>query len=73
MYNCFPFESEEDKKKLSKILVKLDEFAIGEMNEIYKRYVFNSRRQEGDESIDAYLAALHKFAQTCNFFSVYTR
>lgn len=53
-------------------MVKLDEFAIGEMNEIYKRYVF-SRSQEGDESIDAYLAALHMFAQTCNFLPVPTR
>lgn len=45
---------------------KLDEYAIGEVNETYERYVFNSRDQEADESIDAYVAALRKLAQTCN-------
>ena len=67
VYNGLSFESEEDKKKLSKIMEKLDEFAIGEVNETYERYLFNSRNQEGDESIDAYVAALRKLAQTCNF------
>ena len=43
---------------------KLDEFAIGEVSE---RYLFNSRNQEADESIDAYVTALRKLAQTCNF------
>ena len=67
VYNGLPFESEEDKKTLSKIMEKLDEFAIGEVNETYERYVFNSRDQEADESIDAYVTVLRKLAQTCNF------
>ena len=67
VYNGLPFESEEDKKTLSKIMEKLDEFAIGEVNETYERYVFNSRNQEADESIDAYVTVLRKLAQTCNF------
>ena len=66
VYNGLSFKSEEDKKKLSKIMEKLDEFAIGEVNETYERYLFSSRNQEGDESIDAYVAALLKLAQTCN-------
>ena len=69
VYNGLSFATEEDKKKLSKIMEKLDEFAIGEVNETYERYVFNSRDQEADESIDAYVAALHKLAQTCNLCS----
>lgn len=67
VYNGLSFESEEDKTKLSKIMEKLDEFAIGEVNETYERYVFNSRSQEAEESIDAYVAALRKLAHTCNF------
>lgn len=66
IYNGLSFATEEDKKKLSKIMEKLDEYAIGEVNETYERYVFNSRDQEADESIDAYVAALRKLAQTCN-------
>lgn len=67
MFNGLSFDSEEDKKKLPNIMEKLDEFAIVEVNETYERYVFNSRNQEADESIDAYVAALRKLAQTCNF------
>ena len=59
--------SEEDKKTLSKIMEKLYEFAIGEVNETYEKYVFNSRDQEADESIDAYVTVLPKLAQTYNF------
>ena len=68
-YSCLSFATEEDKKKLSKVMEKLDEFAIGEVNETYERYVFNSRDQEADESIDAYVAALRKSALTCNLCS----
>ena len=54
-YNGLSFATEEDKKKLLKVMEKLDEFAIAEVNETYERYVFNSRNQEADESIDAYV------------------
>ena len=46
---------------------KLDEFAIREVIETYERYIFNSRNRESDETIDVYVAALRKLAQTCNF------
>ena len=49
------FANERDKTKLSKIMEKLDEFTISEINETYERYVFNSRSQESEESIDVYL------------------
>ena len=52
VYNGLSFAT-VDKKKLSKIMEKLDEFAIGEVNETYERYMFNSRDQEADESIDS--------------------
>ena len=42
---------------------------IGEVNETYERYMFNSRDQEADEFIDAYVAALRKSALTCNLCS----
>ena len=67
VYNGLSFDSEEDKKKLPKIMEKLDEFAIGKVNGTYETYVFNSRNQEADESINAYVAPLRKLAQTCNF------
>ena len=35
VYNGLPFATEEDKTNLSKIMEKLDEFAIGGVNETY--------------------------------------
>ena len=49
------------RKTLSKIVEKFDEFAIGEVNETYER------NQGQDESIDAYVACLRSLAQTCGF------
>jgi len=55
------------RKTLSKIIEKFDEFAIGEVNETYERYVFNGRNQGQDESIDTYIAALRSLVKTCGF------
>ena len=43
---------------------KFDEYTIGEVNETYKSYVFNSRNQDGAEPTDA---DLRKLMKTCNF------
>jgi len=51
--------------KNSRNLTILDK--IGETNDIYERYVFNSRDQKESESIDAYLGELRTLAQSCNF------
>ena len=56
-----------DRLTLSKIIEKLDEFTIGEVNETYKRYIFNRRNQDQDESINAYITALQSLVKTCGF------
>ena len=66
IYNGMSF-TEDEPGKLDVIMDKFDEFTIGEVNETYERYVFNSRNQEEDESIDAYVAILRTLARTCNF------
>ena len=58
IYNGLAFASDEDGKSLTKIF---------EINETYKRYIFNSRNQKPDESIDAYVTAFRNLAKTCNF------
>ena len=40
---------------------------IGELNETFERYTFNSRNQQENESIDAYVTALRTLTKTCNF------
>ena len=53
---------------LSKIVEKFEEFCIGETNETYERFMFNRRNQEENESIEQYVTAIRKLAQTCNYF-----
>ena len=66
IYNSFDL-SKENRKKLSEIFKGFDNFAIGETNETYEGYVFNSRDQKEGEAIDAYVGQLRTLAQSCNF------
>ena len=67
IFNGFQFDTPEDRNNLSKIIEKFDQYTIGELNEAFERYNFNSRNQEENESIDAYVTALRTLAKTCNF------
>ena len=65
MKTCNSFDTDESKT-LIEILEAFESFAIG-ANETYERFLFNSRNQRGDESIDSFVADLRVMAQTCNF------
>ena len=65
IYNGMQFANETDRCTLSKIIEKFDEFTIGEVNETYKRFIFNGRNQGQDKSIDAYITALWSLVKTC--------
>ena len=67
IFNGMSFSKSSDREKVECIIAKFDEFTIGEVNETYERYVFNSRNQSPEESIDAYIAIIRTLAQTCNF------
>ena len=54
-------------KMMAKIIEKFDQFTIGELNETFERYTFNSRNQEENKSTNAYVTALPTLAKTCNF------
>ena len=56
-----------DKSKLKCISAAFKVFAVGELNETYERYMFNTRDQKEDESIDCYVTALRTLAKTCKF------
>ena len=65
-FNTFDL-TEDNKGNLGTIIAAFDKFAIGEKNETYERYKFNSRDQKENESISAYITELRMLAQTCNF------
>ena len=45
---------------------KLEQQIVGQINETYERYMFNSRDQN-NESIDMYINDLRNLARNCNF------
>ncbi|XP_046573846.1 uncharacterized protein K02A2.6-like [Haliotis rubra] len=61
------FDSENDRRKVEKILDKLEAYCIGETNETWERFNFNKRNQEHFESVDTYVATLRTLAKTCNY------
>ena len=65
-YNSFDM-SEENPWKLAEIIKEFDNYAVGETNETYEHYIFNSREQKEGEPIDSYVAELRALAQSCNF------
>ena len=43
--------SEENRRKLTEIIKEFDNYAVGETNERYERYLFNSRERKENETI----------------------
>lgn len=60
-------ETPESSKVLNSVVQKLEEFCIGQTNETFERYVFDSRSQREGESIDQFVSSLRKVAKSCNF------
>jgi len=52
IYNGFTFDSTEANRTVDETLQKFDDFAIGDVNETYERYVFHSRHQSEGESFE---------------------
>jgi hypothetical protein len=67
IYNGMKFESGENAKKTSDIILKFDKHFLGESKEFFERFQFNRRCQESGESIEQYLSELRNKARTCGF------
>lgn len=67
IHNGLPFQSEDEKKNLAKILELWESYCLGKTNIIYERYRFNNRNQDVGESIDTYASNLRSLSDTCNF------
>ena len=66
-FNTFKFATESDKKKFDKVKEQFENYCKGKKNTTYERYVFNNRFPEEGESFDAYVTALKRLADTCEF------
>ena len=63
----FSWENEEDKRKVTKILEKIEAHCIPRRNITWERHMFNTRRQRYGETTDQYVTDLKTKAQTCEF------
>ena len=70
LYHSLPFANVGEKANVSKVVEYLEEYFVGKRNEIFERYVFNSRQQQDGESVQQYIAALRKQAAFCRFESI---
>ena len=68
IFDGLSFDTEADRQDITKVLEKLEAYCIGETNETYERYVFNTRDQQQGESFDSYLSALRSLIKTCGNF-----
>ena len=67
IYEGVTFNPPESSKVLDSVVQKFEEYCIGQTNETFERYLFHSRSQKEDESIDHYVSALRTLAKSCNF------
>lgn len=67
VHNGLPFQNDEQKADINKVLELWENHCLGKTNIIYKRYKFNNRSQEQPEPIDNYVTALRALAETCEF------
>lgn len=67
IHNGLPFQSEEEKQNIEKVIELWNSYCIGKTNTIYERYKFNNRFQEATETVDTYSAAIRTLADTCEF------
>ena len=67
IYNTFTWTVEGDKKNISKILEKFEEYCTPRKNITWERHIFNTKVQQPGESIDHYATDLRKKASSCEF------
>lgn len=67
LYEGFTFPPPGAQRTTEELIQAFDEFAIGDSDETFERYTFNSRTQEEGESVDNFYALLRVLVNTCNF------
>ena len=67
VYNSLDFANEEEQYDIDLVLAKMTEFCRGVVNETYERYLFNTRSQRDNQSIDEFYSALLALSKNCSF------
>ena len=67
VYNGFHFTTDESSRTVKDISDRFHEFAVGEVNETYERFMFNKRCQEEGELFDKFLSDLRTLVKSCSY------
>ena len=67
IFEGLDFASEDKRTKFDIVVKKFQDLCLGETNETYERFLFNSRQKNETETVDQYITALRTLAKTCNF------
>ena len=60
-------ELQETEKNITVILQRLEDYAIGQVNEVVERKWFNSRIQAEGETFNNFVMSLRDLVRSCNF------
>ena len=70
IYSTMEFATEADRNDPDKLIEAFENHCIGELNEVYERYIFHRRQQEPGESFDVFVGDLRRLAKTCEYGAV---
>ena len=71
--DALPYEDEDHKVDVDKILELLENHFIGEVNEIFESIQFFTRQQREGESTSTFIAEVRRLAASCGFASLHDR
>jgi len=60
VYANMEFAEESDMSDPAKLIETFERHCVGEIDEVYERYVFNRRQQEPGESFDTFVGDLRR-------------
>ena len=70
---ALPYEDEDHKVDVDKILELLEKHFVGEVNEIFESFQFFTRQQREGESTSTFIAEVRRLAASCGFASLHDR
>jgi len=70
IFATMEFANETDKQDPDKLIDAFERHCVGDVNEVYERYVFHRRQQEPGETFDAFVGDLRRLVKTCDYGTV---